>query len=56
LNLIFLYNARIGKNNKGYNFMNADTEKKTPLTKYFLFKNKIIEIIKKKATTESFIP
>jgi hypothetical protein len=36
--------------------MNAEIEKKTPLVKYFLFMNIVIEIMKKKATIESLIP
>jgi len=56
LNFIFLYSVKIGSNIKGYNFVKAEIEKKIPLVKYFLFKNRVIEIMKKKATNESFIP
>tara|TARA_B100000035_G_scaffold262298_1_gene233639 strand:+ start:322 stop:477 length:156 start_codon:yes stop_codon:yes gene_type:complete len=51
-----LYNVKIGSNNKGYNFVKAEIAKKIPLVKYFLFMNRVIEIMKKNATKESFIP
>tara|TARA_B100000902_G_C26660367_1_gene598126 strand:+ start:135 stop:290 length:156 start_codon:yes stop_codon:yes gene_type:complete len=51
-----LYSVKIGSNIKGYNFVKTEIEKKIPLVKYFLFKNRVIEIMKKKATNESFIP